>query len=254
MKKFLTTLKGKWPEYLLEIFVLIVGIYGAFALESWNEERKDLKLEQKYLQSLKIELNRDLKRLNELKKVRQTSNESAWLMLNTEHITPSYEEVRKFNVALMKVGFWHEFVPNDNTFKELSNSGNLSLFRNDSVKIGLLTMEALNDEIISSRNHMRREFDQYIYDELIHFNEFALFDYEHMVKEGKMDIKYLDTLDSEIIVSLAAESNEILRNKIIRNGFKLSILNASYLLELYEQMVNQIQQTINHINQSLEEK
>lgn len=52
MKKILEHLQAEWYKYLLEILVITFGILGAFALNNWNENRKEREEEQVLLESL----------------------------------------------------------------------------------------------------------------------------------------------------------------------------------------------------------
>lgn len=150
MKRILTTLSQKWPEYLLEILVLIVGIYGAFALESWKEERSDKELELKMLLGLKEEFSRNnlqFKSHRELKEKAFTEQKEYLEILKsggeTLEIVLKYQQNTGGNT----------FNPSNGVLKSIISSGTIEKIRNDSLKYALsrwidLLLDLQEDEFL----------------------------------------------------------------------------------------------------------
>lgn len=135
MKRILQTLSQKWPEYLLEIMVLIIGINGAFNLDKWNENRKERAFELKILDEISNGLTRDISDLKWNLRKQQDAYNSARRIIRWIG-----QEIPYYDTLCYDFGQSNFFTSNsDNTgaYESVKNK-DLALIQNDSLRYELL--------------------------------------------------------------------------------------------------------------------
>ncbi|MFC3879781.1 DUF6090 family protein [Algoriphagus namhaensis] len=144
MKRILSILKEKWPEYILEILVITIGILGAFALNNWNENAKNRSLVEDYYCRFLADLKQDEIQLNillEESELRLTkSNE-----LLRELLLDSPEKEKSIQLMLQATSkISYEFTPISAGYSDLKSSGNLNTFTDQTIvdQVGIYLQEA----------------------------------------------------------------------------------------------------------------
>ena len=64
MKKITELIKEKWGEYVIEIIVITLGIFGAFILNNWNESRKQNERFKIFTEQLYSTIDKDIEFYN----------------------------------------------------------------------------------------------------------------------------------------------------------------------------------------------
>lgn len=169
---------NKVATYLLyaigEILLVVIGILIAVSIDNWNEDRKERIKEIHYLTNIKSDLQKDLISLKELIDFRVEKQKACAIILEKMEST-LFDNIDTITYHVVVALGERKFKPNNTTFSELSNSGNLNLITNDSIKTLLLELT----------NHYSRNT------ELI---EHETFDYQEYISKptiGKTDLKRL---------------------------------------------------------------
>ncbi len=133
--------KGQLRKYLPyaigEIFLVVVGILIALQINNWNQNRVNKQLETNYLNNLAINVENDIRRMNELI-IKRYDQKMEGLRLAKSYAQGQYQ-VKDTIDFLLKVSYGAVFAQgvdffNTQTYNELISTGNLRLISDDELK------------------------------------------------------------------------------------------------------------------------
>ncbi len=240
---------NKFSKYLLyaigEIVLVVIGILIALQINNNNELNKQRTKEVQFLKNLKSDLIFEESELERYIDIRESIVNSAQIAL--EHFKGKpVENVQMFNFHTFNVGIWQEFQRNNNTFLELLNSGNLTIISNDSIKNGLLNLDLIHKAIISYREHLRNDLEQYFYNPW-----FTTVDLDPLAQSF---VFYANKGEFDKNLELSREElNELLNNKVFKNGFVLSVFTNSLIIDDYKKMKDLNKKVVELIDKEIAE-
>lgn len=144
--------EGKLSNYLIyaigEIFLVVIGILIALAINNNNENRLKQNKEQTYLAGLKEEFQTSKLKLEELIRVNRQSYEGAKTIveyISNAHASPDEEEFSEllFNTFAYDVAF----NPNNSLLNEMISSGSLRDLSDPELRIRLTNWISMLDDI-----------------------------------------------------------------------------------------------------------
>ena len=241
----------KYTRYAIgEILLVVIGILIALQINNWNELRKERQSEIKYYTNIKLDIETDLINLDTIIKQRKVITLSASKLSDIKP-PKTLIQLKAFDSLKESVFGWRSFTPRTNTLDELISSGGLNKIKNDSIKLYLLSIKEKNEIVIIHREHMRKEYDNYLYNRSSQFLSISPFiDYEQSFAQRKM-IYY--TLSDKELQKLTAQAAIFLNDITIQNGLKLAIRNNSALVGAYNALKADIAKLIKFINEDIKE-
>jgi hypothetical protein len=235
---------GKYFKYAIgEIVLVVIGILIALQINNWNETRKQRDKELHYLSNIKKDLQMNIAHLDEYIKIR----EKAIISANT--IIEHYEgkpitDLKKFSNQTVDIYTWRKFFQTNNTFQELTNSGNLALISNDSIKSILLNMETLYKVMKDEEAHFRYDAELLLYEpsyNMMDMNDIVQ-SYTYKVTNGAMGENR--ELSKE-------EFNNMLKDTKLKNGFVMAAYEFGVMNRQFQQMKDMCYELIELINKEL---
>ena len=231
---------SKYFKYAIgEIVLVVIGILIALQVNNWNIERIDRKSELKFLKNIQLDLEKDLSSLSFLINFRNERIKGDSKLIQQINGAP-IEDITEVTKNVVNTIMEQRFSPNNNTYVELSSSGNLNLISNDSIKSLLLELEALYKLNNFGIDHEAFDYREYISKPLA----------KHVNLEQLTPV-YLNekTIEEQGITTESFKT--LFESKEYKNGLYIISLTSKDMITLYEDINNKSKQIIAMIQKEL---
>ncbi len=242
--------ENKFTKYVLyaigEIVLVVIGILIALQINNNNDIRKARNKEVHYLENIKTDLHVSIQEMDSYLAKRRGCMEAAQRILNHFNGEP-ITDMDAFNDDGVRIYSWQKFYQNNNTFQELTNSGNLALISNDSIKNALLNIEALYKKMKSEEDHFRYDSEQLIFTPL-----YALMDLDGLV--NNFEYRYTKGKIGKEFIFPRGYFDEYLKSLKLKNGFAMVILEFRTMNYQMEKMKRLSEELIALIDREIDKK
>lgn len=141
--------ENKFSKYLIyaigEIILVVIGIMIALQINTWNQNRIDLNVQKAIISKLHKDFKQNKKSVEEFIIANHDQMNAQMVLMNL--IGASNEELDKYNLdSLLYTSFGaNELYFADNTLRNIMNSGQLNLIKNEDISLLLYEWNQLSE-------------------------------------------------------------------------------------------------------------
>ena len=234
----------KYARYAIgEIVLVVVGILIALSINNWNEEKKEKKLANTYLENLKLDLKADIVALEEALKDLNFYEKEGYYSLDVLEGRIEEIDTIKFLKSLVWNNHYHLHQPSTSTYEDLISSGNIKLLMNNNLKVELSKYYLKNDWMAQFGQRARETYWYVMREEIFKSVDPFMMGafYESKYYPNKIPtIKY----DDIVVDFTVIKKHKSLRNAIAR-ALSLRVWHRSNL----KFSLNKVHVILNEINQ-----
>jgi len=152
--------KYNWGKLGLELLVVFLGVTSGFLLNSWREKNQQEELKQKYILGFIQDVDDNIEELKAFKE-----KDSLWMVSAKDNLLALKENTLtkdSANLMMSKIVRISKMVPHVGTYEDVTNSGNLNIFDDYSLKSQIVDYQISINGVGFVDDYFYKYFNSYV--------------------------------------------------------------------------------------------